>query len=729
MPTDHNHPAELSPVRPPALIVPPNPASAPGESDEGAGASSGLSPTKLLHALRRTWLIAVPLAAAVAVGVYLFAETRVTPVYTARTLLHVAATRPTLLYELPGRMESANPQRTQIATVKSRFVLQAAVRDLAPLNLPLLAAHADPAAWLEKEIQADYTVAPEIMRITLKGADSDQLLVILTAVREAYLREVLNKDQTERVSRLRQLTELAAKHDATLKALRQKLVSRAEALGARDLVALRVKYEHLTGQIHALNGELLAYRAWIMRAELVAAPGDAAAPDAAAVEGALAQAVADDPVSERFRQTAARAEKKLADYKLTLRNYETDPVCKRLADELAAAREALKGRREELRAAADEQARATARAQMARDAAVAERLIAAAKQSVPQLEAEIQRREQEAAELAKGLAELELLRADVASQEEQVKLVNSRIQAQETELQAPPRARVIEDSAIVETPRWDRSVKFVGAPAAGAFVAVLLLVAWVDLRRGRVNGADDLEAGRIRVIGAVPAVRGRVLSAFSPPEQSSARREYDRLTDAVDMARAVIAPVLAAGPGYTLAVASAAAGEGKTVLAGHLAVRFARSGRKTLLIDTDVRRPRAHRLFGLRVGPGFGEWVCGRAGLAEVTAAGPAPGLHVIPAGGCDPYAVAELLDRRLPELLAAVKDQYDVVVLDTAPLLSTPESLVLARAADGVVLSVMRDVSRVAGVLTGYDRLLSVNARVLGAIVTGESAARYARY
>src|SRR5262249_4095507 len=153
---------------------------------------------------------------------------------TARTLLHVAATRPTLLYELPGRSDSANPQRTQIATVKSRFVLQAAVRDLAPLNLPLVRAQADPAAWLEKEIQADYNVAPEIMRITFKGADSEQLLVILNAVREAYLREVLNKDHTDRVSRLRQLTELAGKHESTLKAQRQRLITRAEALGARD---------------------------------------------------------------------------------------------------------------------------------------------------------------------------------------------------------------------------------------------------------------------------------------------------------------------------------------------------------------------------------------------------------------------------------------------------------------------------------------------------------------
>src|SRR5581483_4181762 len=122
-------------------------------------------------------------------------------------------------------------------------------------------------------------------------------------------------------------------------------------------------------------------------------------------------------------------------------------------------------------------------------------------------------------------------------------------------------------------------------------------------------------------------------------------------------------------------------------------------------------------------------WVGGKAALAEVAVDGPVPGLKVVPAGGCDPHAVVESLDGRLADLLRAAKDEYDVVILDTAPLLSAPESLALSRAADGVVLSVRRDVSRVAGVLAGYDRLLAVDARVLGAIVVGGSADRYGRY
>jgi capsular exopolysaccharide synthesis family protein len=195
------------------------------------------------------------------------------------------------------------------------------------------------------------------------------------------------------------------------------------------------------------------------------------------------------------------------------------------------------------------------------------------------------------------------------------------------------------------------------------------------------------------------------------------------------MARAVIAPVLAAARGYGLVVTSASAGEGKTVVSAHLAARFARSGLRTLLIDTDVRQPKIAQFFGLKSGPGFGEWVSGATDLSEIAVRGPVAGLDIVVAGGCDARTVAELIDLRFPELLRAAKQEYDVVVLDTAPLLCTPETLALSRLADGVLLAAMRDVSRVAGIQSCTERLAAINAHVLGAVVTGGVPVRYGPY
>src|SRR5207253_6188923 len=96
---------------------------------------------------------------------------------------------------------------------------------------------------------------PEILKITLKGSDPDEVRVVLNAVRESYVREIVNRDRTDRESHLHQLTDLASKQEAALAAKRQQLTVRAETLGARDLPALRVKYEHALLQTNASKTE------------------------------------------------------------------------------------------------------------------------------------------------------------------------------------------------------------------------------------------------------------------------------------------------------------------------------------------------------------------------------------------------------------------------------------------------------------------------------------------
>jgi capsular exopolysaccharide synthesis family protein len=710
------------------------------EAGSGAEPGTGVSPTKVWHALRRRWLVALPLAAAMAALVAGVAENRLTPVYTVRTLVHVGTNSPSILYDNLG---GYSDQRTQIATVKSRLVRQTAVKDLAPLDLAVLRSKADPVGWLEKEIQADFTIAPEILRITLKGANPDELVLLLDGIRDAYLREVINKDRSERAARLDSLTHLASTHAAALKEARQKLSHRVEAYGVQDYPELRAKHAALTTQLNTLQTELLLAlasgsggdgppparegEAWPDSGQAAPEP----VPDPAfeaALETALEAALGVDRRALESRADIRRLEKVIANLK-RLKDYQTDTEYIKAADEMAAARAGEAERREALRpgvVANLRRAAGEARPLPPPAVGVGTGRAGVAPYRIPVLRAEIKKKEQEVAALAKECADLGVVREEIDRQERQLDLVNSKARPLEVELQAPPRARVLEEAVVVESPKADRWIKVVVAPAGAAFVLVLGFVAWLDLRRGPVDGRADLEAVRIRVLGAVPSVRPAVLLAFTPPDQNAARQEYLHLADSLDMARAVLAPVVAETRGYVLAVTSAAAGEGKTVLAGHLAVRFARSGLKTLLIDADLRRPQLHRLFGLALAPGLGEWVTGAAERGAVVRPGPVPGLDVVTAGHHDPQTVSCLLDFRLQELLAAVKRDYDVVVLDTPPVLSTPEALLASRTADGVVLSVMREVSRLPVVRTCTDRLAAMNVRVLGAVVTGEAPPRY---
>jgi capsular exopolysaccharide synthesis family protein len=352
----------------------------------------------------------------------------------------------------------------------------------------------------------------------------------------------------------------------------------------------------------------------------------------------------------------------------------------------------------------------------------------AVRQYIPQLEDEIAKREKTVAGLARGLEELELLTKDLSMDEERSKLIESRMNALQVELQAPPRARVLEPAMIADTPQWQRYAKMAVVPIVCA-TGVVMFIGWLDLRGGRVNKSLELQAHQLRVLADVPAVRKRALKTFRTPDNQRQPTEIRQFTDAVDMAREMLVPILPNSGGYVLAVTSAGPGEGKTAITGHLAVRLASTGRRVLVVDADTRNPQLHNLFGVSRHGGFWELVRGDAELADLVRPGPVPGFDVLPVGGRVPEGHRGILPGRVPAVIAKLREHYDIVVVDTAPALVAPETLLLSRYADGVLLTVMRDVSRIRDVLACSERLADVHANVLGVIFSGERCHRYGTY
>ena len=170
----------------------------------------------------------------------------------------------------------------------------------------------------------------------------------------------------------------------------------------------------------------------------------------------------------------------------------------------------------------------------------------------------------------------------------------------------------------------------------------------------------------------------------------------------------------------TLLVTSAVDGEGKTSLAGHLAISLTRAGLRTLLVDGDVQAPSAHALFGIPAAPGLCEVLRGEAAAADAVRPTALPGLSVLPAGEWDLIARQALVGHRWKAIKEELEAGYDFVVVDSGPVLLVSDSLLMARDADGVLLSVLLDVSRVASVEETRDRLKTVGANVLGVVVNG---------
>ena len=200
---------------------------------------------------------------------------------------------------------------------------------------------------------------------------------------------------------------------------------------------------------------------------------------------------------------------------------------------------------------------------------------------------------------------------------------------------------------------------------------------------------------------------------------AAAARWQGRLIESVDATRAVLLRECRAEGIRTVMVTSASKGEGKSSLASHLAISLARTGRRTLLVDFDLRRPAVHRMFDVPETPGVCEVLAGESSIDDA-ARGVAPDLDVMPAGRCGARAFRALGQDVLPELLERLKDDYDFIVIDSAPVLAVADSLLISQHADAVLLSVFRGVSLMPAVRAGFARLESLGVRVLGAVVTG---------
>ena len=171
----------------------------------------------------------------------------------------------------------------------------------------------------------------------------------------------------------------------------------------------------------------------------------------------------------------------------------------------------------------------------------------------------------------------------------------------------------------------------------------------------------------------------------------------------------------------TLVVTSAAPGEGKTLTAANLAVTLAYDGLRVLLVDCDIRRPRVHGLFHLPRAPGLMELL-----TAADRPGGPPPAirdtsisrLSVLPCGALPMNAANLLSSTRMRVLLEELKQQFDIIVLDTPPVLATADAGIVGSLTDGVLLVVRAGATDRNAAQRAYQQLANVGARVVGTVL-----------
>ena len=569
-------------------------------------------------------------------------------------------------------------------------------------------------------MKVEFPGGAEIMTVTMTGADARDSTTLVNAVCDAYLKQIVEEERRDRVARYDSLKTLFNKLQDELREKRKTYRVSVEDVGVTDKLSVATRQQSATQSLGQLQVELSQLQAEIRqmqrKAKLAAARKDEPAhvaegpsPDALAEE-----AVARDPEIAALKKAGGDLKAKLAAVDRVARD-PSDPSVTRAKDRWEANEKAIRRRMADVRDGAIRAATREAQARGEGDRAEVDQTLAIL------MEQEKALREQVAAlgtDLKSGnvkVLDMNWLDDEIALTSQAARTVGSEVEALNVELSAQPRIRLIEraETPVLSDPM--RRYKVSAAAGMACFGLFAGAVVFLEARARRVGSTEEVAQGLgIRLIGSIPA----------RPKARQLRKDGEAwqrmLIESVDAARTLILHASRQEPLKVIMIASAVKGEGKTTLSCLLSASLQRAGRRTLLVDGDLRCPAIHRLLDVPAGAGLCELLRGDANLDDVIVPAAGPGVDFLPAGKADGDALGGLADGRLGVILEGLRDRYDQIVIDSAPTLYVPDGPMIAQHVDAVVMAVLRDVSQAPKVYAAHERLADLGVRILGAVVGG---------
>jgi capsular exopolysaccharide synthesis family protein len=155
----------------------------------------------------------------------------------------------------------------------------------------------------------------------------------------------------------------------------------------------------------------------------------------------------------------------------------------------------------------------------------------------------------------------------------------------------------------------------------------------------------------------------------------------------------------------------------------------ARSGRRTIIIDCDIRRPRLHELTGMANQSGLSDVLMRQRELDDVVHADERSGATFVTAGAPVPDPAAVLSSERMRKLLKDLTSRYDLVILDSPPVLSVSDARVLSQMVDKTIFLVHWGSTRRHDVMMGVKQLIEAGADVAGLVLNRVNVRKHARY
>jgi polysaccharide biosynthesis transport protein len=706
----------LAPIRETGLAPFPGP-QVPGTVPIGGDPlAGGIDYRRVWHSFRRRWIPATVLALTFAVLAGLLTFLFLPRGFEAVAWLRVRD-KSGMFGAGMGRdnAEYEAYRKTQVQLIKSPLVLMAALRRPGVSSLEALRGEEDKVGWLMRNVQVSAPMESEVLQVRLRGEDPKEITSLVNAVTNAYLNDVVNKEKAERLGRRDTLEKKYKENMAEVRSRLDTYHNLAKSLGTTDSAEVATQRALLLDHLGTLRAEQTQLQRSIALLDAELAIMDAKDRGEITLEQSVPEEMVDamvlrDPQFVELRDRLAMIEEAVVFQAQRSARGPNDPAVKKLQDMRDSMLVRMERRREELKPQILTQLSMDAMSRRSGAAAESPMVLRMRREilarQLEQTTKDFDRVADEVKELGQANADLMARKQEIEQLMKVTDEMGVRLNATEIDIAMPNRVELIEEASVPEgSDELFRTMLTALASAAGFVLGSGSVVA-LEYLRDRLSTSEEVpQRLGLRVVGTVPKITRRV--------------NPGHVAECADGVRAVVMQTGREAPKVIL-VTSAVEHEGKTTFASQLAASLARSGKRTLLLDGDLRHPNVHLALGLDLRAGLPELLRGEISNDEAVQPTGVEGLFAVTGGACDYAAITALSRPETASVIKGFRDSFDHVVVDAGPVLAFADVLLLGQLSDLAIVATMRDVSRVPQVTAAVEKLRSVGIRVLGTVVNG---------
>ena len=313
-----------------------------------------------------------------------------------------------------------------------------------------------------------------------------------------------------------------------------------------------------------------------------------------------------------------------------------------------------------------------------------------------------------------------LLTAERLATDLRTRVENARLAAATT----VPDVSILDRAVTPRRPAIDQRMRIVLLGVMGSLGLGLALALLLDRLDPRLRYAEQVtdEMG-LSIIGAVPSLMRPKMQGLSPAPSGP---------EVLEALRAIRLGLMhaygSAGP-IMITISSPGSGDGKTFVTSNLGLAFADLGLKTLVIDGDTRRGTLHRLFGINRKPGLTDYLVGAEPADAIIYPTKFPQVDILPSGSRQTNAPELLASAAMGELLARIRAEYQVILIDSPPLGAGVDPLVLATLSSNLLLVMRTGLTQITVAAAKLKMIDRLPIRLLGTILNGYDAGESYRY